>query len=72
MVFAQISNQQIMNTIVLQDESLLNLFLNDPMTDIPYDYVLRIDMIYPQPGIAWTFDGIQFWPPPQPPDDGGI
>ena len=70
MVFAQISNQLIVNTIILSDESMLNLFLNDQFGN-PFDYVLRIDMIYPQPGIGWTFDGIQFYPPPTPPDDDG-
>lgn len=68
MVFAQITNQLIQNTIILNDESLLNLFLND-INDNPYDYVLRIDMIYPQPGIGWTFDGIQFFPPDASADD---
>lgn len=71
MIFAQIDNQLIQNTLLLNDESLLSLFLNDSNGQ-PYDYVLRIDMIYPQPGIGWTFDGIQFYPPPQPPDDDGM
>ncbi len=63
MIFAQISNQFIVNTIILTDGSLVDLFLNDPSTGTPYDYVLRIDMVYPQPGINWSFDGIQFYPP---------
>jgi hypothetical protein len=72
MVFAQISSGQIVNTIILNDMSILNLFMADPTTQIPYDYVLQIDNQYPQPGIGWAFDGIQFYPPQQPnqSDDG--
>lgn len=63
MIFAQISNGVIVNTIVLQDSSILSLFQNDPTTDIPYDYVLQVDSQYPQPGVGWLFDGIVFSPP---------
>lgn len=59
MVFAQILNGVIVNTIVLNDPSLLGLFSQS------YDSVLQVDATYPQPGIGWTFDGIQFSPPPQ-------
>lgn len=69
MVFAQISNQLIINTIILNDESMINLFLND-QNGIPYDFVLRIDTVYPQPGISWTFDGIQFYPSTVSMDEG--
>lgn len=62
MIFAQIKNNIVQNTIVLKDDSLLPLFNNDPQGD-PYDYVLQIDLQYPQPGIGWTFDGIKFFAP---------
>jgi len=66
MVFAQIANGIIKNTILLNDISILNLFLNDPTTGQPYDFVLQIDFLYPRPAVGWTFDGISF----QSPDDG--
>lgn len=59
MVFAQIKDGLIKNTIVLSNEDI-SLFGCDPITGIPYDLILRIDLIYPQPGIGWVFDGIQF------------
>ena len=68
MIFAQIKDQVIVNTILLNDYSLLSKFLYDPMTEEPYDEVLQVDTVYPQPGIGWTFDGIQFYPP-IPPND---
>jgi hypothetical protein len=73
MIFAQISNGVIVNTIHLMDGTLLSLFQNDPSTGLPYDTVLQINFLYPQPGIGWIFDGIQFYPPPAAPDpdDGG-
>ena len=62
MVFAQINNNVVVNTIVLDDMSLLPLFQSDPSGN-PYDSVLQIDYVFPQPGISWTFDGIRFNPP---------
>ena len=63
MVFAQIKDGVVQNTIVLNDNSLINLFNYNPTTSVPYDLVLQVDMLYPQPGIGWTFDGIMFAPP---------
>lgn len=63
MVFAQIKNGVVKNTLVLNDASLLNLFLCDPVTGVPYDSILQIDQIYPRPGIGWTFDQIVFASP---------
>src|SRR6202790_677328 len=60
MIFAQITNNIIVNTINLEDESNLNLFETNTATGQPYDSIVRIDLIYPQPGIGWTFDGITF------------
>lgn len=63
MVFAQIKNMQVVNTIVVADLDDVSLFSNDPVTNVPYDYVLQVDTTYPQPGIGWAFDGIQFMAP---------
>lgn len=63
MVFAQIYSGTILNTIILNDISLLPLFQTNPMTGLVYDEVLQIDTLYPRPGIGWTFDGIIFYPP---------
>ena len=62
MVFAQISNNTIINTIVLNDNSLLPLFQTDQNGN-PYDSLLQIDNVYPQPGIGWWFDNIMWNPP---------
>lgn len=66
MVFAQIKDQLVVNTIIIDDESMIDLFSNDPVTEQPYDLILRIDYIYPRPGIGWVFDGIIFIPPAEP------
>lgn len=57
MIFAQIKNELVNNTIVLNDLDDLHLFTAG------FDYVLQIDQLYPRPGIGWSFDGIQFHPP---------
>lgn len=57
MIYAQIRNELIVNTIILNDADDLHLFTDS------FDYVLQIDQIYPRPGIGWTFDGIQFSAP---------
>jgi hypothetical protein len=62
MIYAQITNNTIMNTIILHDVSLLPFFQTDPNGN-PYDSVIQIDNIYPQPGINWWFDNI-LWNPP--------
>lgn len=64
MIFAQIKNSLIQNTIELNNESLLHLFQNDPLTNDPYDIVLRIDEINPRPGIGYSYDGENFQSPP--------
>lgn len=66
MVFAQVKDNIIQNTIKLDDLTLLPLFQINPRTGEEYDMVIRIDMTYPQPGIGWTFDNVQFNPPPEP------
>lgn len=63
MIYAQITNNTIVNTINLDDASLLPLFNINPIYQQPYDMVLQIDHTYPQPGIGWMFDGIGFYYP---------
>ncbi len=62
MVYAQISNGMVVNTIALDNTSLLPLFQLDPYGN-PYDAILQIDQIYPQPSIGWAFDGMGFYVP---------
>jgi hypothetical protein len=61
MIFAQIMNGQVVNTIVLNNTVLLSDFANDPASGNPYDYIIQIDYVYPQPGIGWGFDGTAFY-----------
>lgn len=63
MIFAQIKDQVVQNTLVLDDESLVPMFQTNLLTGDAYDLVLRIDCTYPRPGIGWTFDGIIFIAP---------
>jgi len=70
MVYAQIRNNTIQNTFILKDPSLLQYFSCDNDGN-PYDSILQVDNIYPQPGIGWTFDNITWNAPPSiAPDDG--
>lgn len=69
MVFAQVQDGIVTNTIILNDYSLLPLFQKDQLGNL-YDYVLQVDATYPQPGVGWAFDGIQFTPPPPSVDTG--
>jgi hypothetical protein len=61
MIFAQIMNGRVVNTIVLNSSALLSNFTSDPLSGNPYDYVIQIDYVYPQPGIGWGFDGTGFY-----------
>lgn len=54
MVYAQIKNGVVENTIVLDDLSIYGLFLTG------YDHLIRIDEMVPQPGIGWLYDGNGF------------
>lgn len=64
MIFAQIKDAQIVNTIILDDEKLASSFMLNPVTGENFDQILRVDTIYPQPAIGWSFDGIVFQAPP--------
>lgn len=54
-----------MNTFQLDDVSLLYLFQSDPNGQ-PYDSVVQIDTIIPQPGIGWWFDNVNWNAPDVP------
>lgn len=62
MIYAQIRNNTIVNTLELEDSSLVSLFQNDS-NGVPYDSVQQIDALSPQPGIGWIFDNIGWNPP---------
>lgn len=57
MIYAQISNGKVANTIVLQDSSLESLFSQG------YDSLIRIDTLTPQPGCGWSYNGSTFTAP---------
>lgn len=57
MVYAQILAGIVMNTIVLDDESLIPLF------SAGFDYFIEIDGLEPLPGVGWSYDGTNFTPP---------
>jgi hypothetical protein len=61
MIFAQIMNGQVVNTIVLDSTAKMDYFSNDPVSGVPYDYIIQIDYVYPKPGIGWGFDGTAFY-----------
>lgn len=66
MIYAQITNNTIVNTIQLDDISILPLFQTDQNGN-PYDSVIQIDNIIPKPGINWWFDNVNWNPPIAPP-----
>lgn len=62
MIYAQIRNSTVVNTIVLNDASLICLFSTDS-NGVPYDSLIQIDTLFPQPAIGWIYDGINFFYP---------
>ena len=54
MIYAQVLNGIVQNIIILNDESLIPLFLEG------FQYIIRIDDINPIPGIGWFYDGVNF------------
>lgn len=57
MVYAQVRNNVVVNTIVLDDLTLLPLFSEG------FDACIRIDGVSPMPSINWTYIGGVFAPP---------
>lgn len=58
MIYAQIKNGVVINAIVVDDDTPLELFSEG------FDYFLRIDDINPTPGIGYLYDGNEFSTPP--------
>jgi hypothetical protein len=57
MIFAQIKNGIVVNTIVLEDPSLMSAFSEG------FDSIIEIDQLPGSPSIGWTYDGTNFYPP---------
>lgn len=60
MIYGQIKNGVIQNTIVLEDANLSSLFA------IGFDFCIRIDNLTPIPGINWNYNGTTFSTPTPP------
>lgn len=57
MIYAQIKNGIVQNTIVLNDASLESMF------EEGFDALVRVDNLNPEPGIGWAYDGANFSAP---------
>lgn len=57
MIYAQIKDGLISNTLALEDASLVGLFSTG------FDSLVRVDKLDPQPGIGWSYNGKVFAPP---------
>jgi len=60
MIYAQIKNGKVQNTIVLMDTSLVSQFSEG------FDYFIEIDQLSPVPGVGWGYDGAIFTAPMAP------
>lgn len=57
MIYAQIKDGKVKNTIVLEDNTLVSVFTDG------FDSCVRVDNLSPVPGIAWNYDGSNFTVP---------
>lgn len=64
MIFAQILNGVVQNTIVLDDMKLASLFSQG------FDHFVRIDNLELVPSIGWSYDEENFSPPIPPAIEG--
>ena len=55
MIYAQIQNGLVMNVILLDDPSILSLFMINPVDGTQFDFVVRIDQLSPVPQIGWSY-----------------
>lgn len=55
--WAQIKTGNVINCILLEDESLNDVFSEG------FDAFIRIDELSPEPGVGWTYNGSTFTPP---------
>lgn len=53
--YAQISMGYVINVIVLNDPTILNLFYVNPLGGPNFDYVVQIDELVPVPQIGWQY-----------------
>ncbi len=60
MIYAQIRDGIVKNTIVVDETTPMNLFSQE------FDYFLRIDNLSIIPGIGWNYDGDDYIPPLDP------
>lgn len=56
-VYAQVKDGIVVNTIVLNDSRLIDLFSAD------CDEVVNITALDQRPSIGWAYDGAEFLPP---------
>ena len=56
MVYAQIKNGKVVNTIVLNDPNLVTTFGQG------FDFFIQIDQLSPKPGVGWSYDGTNWTP----------
>lgn len=61
--YAQIKNNMVINTIIVDKNTPMDLFSEG------YDYFIRIDTLPVIPGIRWGYDGTNFSAPPPDPID---
>lgn len=66
MIYAQIKNNLVINCIVADEETPLDIF------SAGYDYFIRIDTNPINPGIGWSYDGVNFSAPVMPPDEEDV
>lgn len=57
MIYAQIKNGILQNCIILEDESLKDMFSQE------FDFLINLDGLDPCPGIGWNYDEQNFTPP---------
>jgi hypothetical protein len=66
MIYAQILNGIVRNTIILENAIQIHLFRKN------HDHCIRIDHLIPQPSIGWFYDGATFSKVHNPDIEGGI
>jgi hypothetical protein len=60
MIYAQIKDRQVKNTIDIQDITIVQLYLDG------FDDIVRIDLLDPVPSIGWSYINGAFSPPLDP------
>lgn len=60
MIYAQIKNNKVVNTIVIDEDTDIDLFAEG------YDYFLPIDDANPRPSVGWSYNDGHYAPPSPP------